>query len=102
MLPAKGIDPDNFFLILFSVVLANGIAIKQFIINIVRIVPFFALLLLPYRLLHHPHHYLLQVILSHQVSSDSVAVVVVIVLFEKQQFLFGREGRLNKLNHIGK
>ena len=102
MFDAESVDSDNFFLIFFSILLADGIAIEQFIVNVVRIVSFLALLLPLYRLLHHPHDDLLQVILSHQVSSDRVAIVVVVVLLEKQQFFLGGEGRLDELDDISK
>ena len=102
MFSAESINSDNFFFIFFSILLADGIAIEQFIVNVVRIISFLALLLSPYRLLHHSHNDLLQIILSHEVSSNRITIVVVVVLLKKQQFFLGGEGRLDELDDISK
>lgn len=100
MLPAKSIDPYYLFLIFFCILLADSITIQQFILDIIRIEPFLALLLPPYCLLHHLHDYLLEVIVGHQFSSYAVSVVVVVVLFEEEQFLLGGEGRFHEFYDI--
>lgn len=82
MFARESVDPENFFLIFFGVLLADSIAIKQFIIDIIRIVSLLALLLLFHSLLHHLHYDFLKVIDCHKVSSDHVAIVVVIILLE--------------------
>lgn len=64
MFPAKGIDSDNLLLILLRILLADGIAIKQLILDIIRVKPFLALFLPSYGLFHHLHDYLLEVVVS--------------------------------------
>jgi hypothetical protein len=62
MFLAEGVDSDDFLLVLLGILLADGVAIEQFIINIIRVISFLALFLLFDGLLHHLHHYLLQVV----------------------------------------
>lgn len=100
VLPAEGVDSNHLLLVLFGVLFADGIAIQELVLDIVRVESFLALLLSPHCLLHHLHHYLLQVVVSDQIGSYAVPVVVVVVLFEQQQFLLRREGGLHEFYNV--
>lgn len=100
MFPTEGIDAYHFFLVFLCVLLADGIAVQQFVIDIVRIVSLFALLLLFDGLFDHTHDNLLKVVQRHKVSSDDVAVTVVVILLEQQQFFSGGEGGLDEFDNV--
>lgn len=83
MFAAKGIESYHFFLIFFSIVLADSVAIQQFVFNRIRIIPLLPYLLPSHCLFHHSHNYLLQVVEGNEISGNLVSCVVIVILFEE-------------------